>query len=163
MQFLFTQSFSGRTYTTGIPSLLVIRNYHFPMTEKGSHAAPPPPSPQQRPYYDDIVRSKTLTFVVCLSLFYSLLLLKALQRGLALISLGKCGSPLMQVTLTELSISNLRHAFTLNQRITLNYAERSSHTKQIPSRCLCFTKCLSNLNFLVLRSSSGKTKTRLTI
>ena len=26
----------------------------------------------------------------------------------------KCGSPLIKVTLTKLSISNLRHAFTLN-------------------------------------------------
>ena len=45
---------------------------------------------------------------------FSLLSLKLIQRGLALISSGKCGSPLIKVTLTELSISNLRHAFTLN-------------------------------------------------
>ena len=45
---------------------------------------------------------------------FSLLSLKLIQRGLALISLGKCGSPLIKVTLTKLSISNLRHAFTLN-------------------------------------------------
>ena len=105
------------------------------------------------------VRSNFLTLVVQSTISFILFLLhKLLQRGLALISLGKCGSPLIKVTLTELSISNLRHAFTLNQRITLSYAERSSHTKQIPSRCLRFTKCLSNLNLLVLRSSSGKTK-----
>ena len=55
---------------------------------------------------------------------FSLLSLKLIQRGLALISLGKCGSPLIKVTLTKLSISNLRHAFTLNERITPNYAER---------------------------------------
>ena len=111
------------------------------------------------------IRSRSLlnsSYSKLLHLF-SLLSLNLLQRGLALISLGKCRSPLIKVTLIELSISNLRHAFTLNQRITLNFAERSSHTTQIPSRCLHFTKCLSNLNFLVLRSSSGKTKTRLTI
>ena len=64
-----------------------------------------------------------------LFLLFSLLLRKVIQRGLALISRGKCGSPLIKVTLTELSVSNLRHAFILNYRITLNYAERSSHTK----------------------------------
>ena len=32
-------------------------------TEKESHAAPPLPSPQQHPHYDDTVRSKTLTLV----------------------------------------------------------------------------------------------------
>ena len=52
-----------------------------------------------------------------------------IQLGLALISLGNCGSLLLKVTHTELSISNFRHPFTLNQRITLSYAERSSHTK----------------------------------
>ena len=46
---------------------------------------------------------------------------------------------------------------------TLSYAERSSQSKQITSRCVRFTKCLSNLNLLVLLSSSGKTKTRLKI
>ena len=118
MQFLFTQSFSGRTYTNGIPSLLVIRNYHFPMTtEKGSRAAPSPPPPLH--LNNTLTTMILLEVKLCHSLFgclflYSLLLLKALQQGLALISLGKCGSPLMQVTLTELSISNLRHAFTLN-------------------------------------------------
>ena len=104
------------------------------------------------------VRSNFLTLVVQSTISFILFLLhKLLQQGLALISLGKCGSLLIKMTLTELSISNLRHAFTLNQRITLSYAERSSHTKQIPSRCLRFTKCLSNLNLLVSRSSSGKT------
>ena len=48
-----------------------------------------------------------------LSLF-TLLLNKLIQPGLALISRGKCGSPLIKVTLTEMSVSNLRHAFTLN-------------------------------------------------
>ena len=98
-----------------------------------------------------------------LYIFFSLLLRKLLQRGLAPISRGKCGSPLIKVTLTERSISNIRHIFTLKERITLGYAERSSHTKWIPSRCLRFTKCLSGLHFLVLRSSSGETKTRLKI
>ena len=42
------------------------------------------------------------------------LLRKSVQRGLTLISLGKCGSPPIKVTLTELSTSNLRLAFTLN-------------------------------------------------
>ena len=70
---------------------------------------------------------------------------------------------LIKVTLTELSISNLRYAFTLNQRIMLSDAERISYTKQVPSRCLRFKKSFSTLNFLVLRSSSGKTKTRLII
>ena len=59
------------------------------------------------------VRNNFLTLVVCCLFLYSLLLLKLLQRGLGLISLGKCGSPLIKVTLTELSISNLRHAITL--------------------------------------------------
>ena len=104
------------------------------------------------------VRSNFPTLVVQSTISFILFLLhKLLQQGLALISLGKCGSLLIKMTLTELSISNLRHAFTLNQRITLSYAERSSHTKQIPSRCLRFKKCLSNLNLLVSRSSSGKT------
>ena len=76
------------------------------------------------------VRSNFLTIVLQSTIFFILFLLhKLLQRGIALISLGKCGSPLIKGTLTELSISNLRHAFTLNQRITLSYAERSSHTK----------------------------------
>ena len=61
------------------------------------------------------VRSNFLTLVVQSTISFILFLLhKLLQRGLALISLGKCGSPLIKVTLTELSISNLRHAFTLN-------------------------------------------------
>ena len=45
---------------------------------------------------------------------FTLLLNKLIQPGLALISRGKCGSPLIKVTLTEMSVSNLRHAFTLN-------------------------------------------------
>ena len=57
---------------------------------------------------------KLLHSLFCCLFLYSLLLLKLLQRGLALISVGKCGSPLIKVTLTELSISNLRHTFTLN-------------------------------------------------
>ena len=61
------------------------------------------------------VRSNFLTLVVQSTISFILFLLhKLLQRGLALISLGKCGSLLIKVTLTELSISNLRHAFTLN-------------------------------------------------
>ena len=61
------------------------------------------------------VRSNFLTLVVQSTISFILFLLhKLLQRGLALISLGKCGSPLIKVTLMELSISNLRHAFTLN-------------------------------------------------
>ena len=39
---------------------------------------------------------------------------QSVQRGLTLISPGKCGSPPIKVTLTELSTSNLRLAFTLN-------------------------------------------------
>ena len=88
----------------------------------------------------------------CCLVLYSLLLHKLLQRGLALISLGKCGPPLIKVAPTEMSISNLRHTFTLNKRITLNYAERSSHTKQIPSRCSRFTNWLSILNFSPVRA-----------
>ena len=57
-----------------------------------------------------LVRSKNSN-TCCL---YFLLLLKLLQRGLAPISQGKCGSPPMKVKLTELSISNLRPAITLN-------------------------------------------------
>ena len=57
-----------------------------------------------------LVRSKKSN-TCCL---YFLLLLKLLQRGLAPISQGKCGSPPMKVKLTELSISDLRHALTLN-------------------------------------------------
>ena len=61
------------------------------------------------------VRSNFLTLVAQWTISFILSQLhKLLQRGLALISLGKCGSPLIKVTLTELSISNLRHAFTLN-------------------------------------------------
>ena len=45
------------------------------------------------------------------SLFYSFTLV--FTTGLALISQGKWGSPFIKVTLTELSISNLRHTFTL--------------------------------------------------
>ena len=61
------------------------------------------------------VRSNFLTLVAQLTISFILSQLhKLLQRGLALISLGKCGSPLIKGTLTELSISNLRHAFTLN-------------------------------------------------
>ena len=61
------------------------------------------------------VRSNFLTLVVQSTISFILFLLhKLLQRGLALISLGKCGSLLIKVTLTELSISNLRHTFTLN-------------------------------------------------
>ena len=61
------------------------------------------------------VRSNFLTLVAQLTISFILSQLhKLLQRGLALISLGKCGSPLIKVTLTELSISNLRHTFTLN-------------------------------------------------
>ena len=61
------------------------------------------------------VRSNFLILVAQLTISFILSQLhKLLQRGLALISLGKCGSPLIKVTLTELSISNLRHAFTLN-------------------------------------------------
>ena len=61
------------------------------------------------------VRSNFLTLVVQSTISFILFLLhKLLQRGLALISLGKCGSLLIKVTLAELSISNLRHAFTLN-------------------------------------------------
>ena len=61
------------------------------------------------------VRSNFLTLVVQSTISFIVFLLhKLLQRGLALISLGKCGSPLIKVTLTELSVSNLLHAFTLN-------------------------------------------------
>ena len=61
------------------------------------------------------VRSNFLTLVAQLTISFILSQLhKLLQRGLALISLGKCGSLLIKVTLTELSISNLRHTFTLN-------------------------------------------------
>ena len=61
------------------------------------------------------VRSNFLTLVVQSTISFILFLLhKLLQQGLALISLGKCGSLLIKVTLTELSISNLRHTFTLN-------------------------------------------------
>ena len=61
------------------------------------------------------VRSNFLTLVVQSTIsFIRFLLHKFIQRGLALIFLGKCGSPLIKVTLTELSVSNLRHAFTLN-------------------------------------------------
>ena len=62
------------------------------------------------------VKSKiTLTLVVLLSLSYFLFLLTALviTTGIALISRGKCGSPFTNLTLTELSVSNLRHVFTL--------------------------------------------------
>ena len=59
------------------------------------------------------VRSNFLTLAVQLTISFIFSLLdKLLQR--ALISLGKCGSPLIKVTLAELSIYNLRHAFTLN-------------------------------------------------
>ena len=55
----------------------------------------------------------TLTLVLLtFSLFYPFTLVVT-TRGLALISRGKRGSPFIKVTLTELSISNLRHAFTL--------------------------------------------------
>ena len=63
------------------------------------------------------VRSNFLTLVAQLTISFILSQLhKLLQRGLALISLGKCGSSrsLIKGTLTELSISNLLHAFTLN-------------------------------------------------
>ena len=61
------------------------------------------------------VRSNFPTIIVQSTISFILFLLhKLLQRGLALISLGKCGSLLIKVTLTELSISNLRYAFTLN-------------------------------------------------
>ena len=63
------------------------------------------------------IRSRSLlnsSYSKLLHLF-SLLSLNLLQRGLALISRGKCRSPLIKVTLRiELSVSNLRHAFTLN-------------------------------------------------
>ena len=71
-----------------------------------------------------IVRFKTLTSICSLdSVFDSLLLHKFIQRELALIFGGKCGSPLIKVTLTELSISNLRHAFTLANYVKLRRAE----------------------------------------
>ena len=61
------------------------------------------------------VRSNFLTLVVQSTISFIVFLLhKLLKRRLALISLGKCGSPLIKGTLTELSISNLLHAFTLN-------------------------------------------------
>ena len=47
-------------------------------------------------------------------LYSSLSCIQPITSGLAEISRGKCRSPLIKVTLTELSISNLRHAFTLN-------------------------------------------------
>ena len=55
----------------------------------------------------------SLTLVVLLSLSLFSLLHKLLQRRLALISRGKCGPPFIKVTLTELSISDPRHVFTL--------------------------------------------------
>ena len=39
-----------------------------------------------------------------------------LQRGLALISRGKCGPPLIKVTLTELSVSNFYYVFDSESR-----------------------------------------------
>ena len=61
------------------------------------------------------VRSSFLTLVAQLTISFILSQIhKLLQRGLALTSLGKCGSSLIKGTLTELSISNLLHAFTLN-------------------------------------------------
>ena len=50
-------------------------------TERGSHAAPPLPSPQQHPYYDDTVRSKTLTLVVWLSLSLFTLTTQGITTG----------------------------------------------------------------------------------
>ena len=47
-------------------------------------------------------------------IYSSLSCIQPITSGLAQIIRGKCGSPLPKVTLTELSISNLRHAFTLN-------------------------------------------------
>ena len=71
-----------------------------------------------------ILRFKTLSDLICSldSFFNSMLLHKFIQWELALISGGKCGPPLIKATLTELSISNLRHAFTLN------YLKFLSHT-----------------------------------
>ena len=48
------------------------------------------------------------------SLYSSLSYIQLITSGLVQISRWMCGSPLMKVTLTELSISNFRHAFTLN-------------------------------------------------
>ena len=60
------------------------------------------------------VKSKiTLTLVVLMSLSLFLLTALVITTGTALISRGKCGSPFTNLTLTELSVSNLRHVFTL--------------------------------------------------
>ena len=60
------------------------------------------------------VKSKiTLTLVVLLSLSLFLLTALVITTGIALISRGKCGSLFTNLTLTELSVSNLRHVFTL--------------------------------------------------
>ena len=78
----------------------------------------------------------TLLLKFLLFLSFSNNLTNFTTRGLVLLSQGMCGSPLIKVTFAELSISNLRYPFTLNERITLSYVERSSRTKQVPSRCL---------------------------
>ena len=83
-----------------------------------------------------LVRSKNSN-TCCL---YFLLLLKLLQRGLAPISQGKCGSPPMKVKLTELSISDLRHAIHL----TSESRQATQSGAHILSRCLRDVYALQN-------------------
>ena len=54
----------------------------------------------------------TLTLVVLLSISLFSLTTQGITTGTSSDLSRKCGSPLIKVTLTELSISNLRHVFT---------------------------------------------------
>ena len=73
------------------------------------------------------VRSNFLTIVVQLTIFFYSL------STTQVITTGNSSDLSRKVWVTaykgDTYGANLRHAFTLNQRITLSYAERSSHTK----------------------------------
>ena len=71
--------------------------------------------------------------------------------------MGKnAGHQLIKVILTKLSIFIDRHHFSLSWRIALSYEKQFQYAKYVPSRCLRFTKSFFTLDFLLLRSKSGK-------
>ena len=62
-----------------------------------------------------LLEVKTLTIVVLLSFSLFTLTTQVITTGTSSdLSRKSVGSPLIKVTLTELSISNLRHVFTLD-------------------------------------------------
>ena len=105
---------------------------------------------------------KTLTLIVLLSLS-----LFSLTKEVSTKGTGSDLSTKVWVTAhkgdaySAVNTMNLRHVFTLNKRITLSYAERSSHTFERTFAMFTLYKVTFYLKFLSLTVKFGQNKNKI--